>query len=141
MKTAARLAGVLYIVWLVGVTMGVGINWISDADAYPIIDGGTVKNSAGYPSFGADISVSITSTSTTSGLASLTPGLYVIVCTQAVHVDQGVTGVVAATTERLIPAYTPYPMAVLGGGANDNFLAIVRASADGTCIVSRDIYQ
>ena len=56
---------------------------------YPILDpDGGAKAVAGYPSFGADISVTVTSTSTTSGLNSLAAGLYVITCTQATHADQ-----------------------------------------------------
>ena len=50
--------------------------------AFPIVDPGTgAVQSAGYPSWAADISVTTSSTSTTSGTASLSAGLYIIVCT------------------------------------------------------------
>ena len=107
--------------------------------AYPILDpDGGAKASAGYPSFGADIAVSVTSTATTSGLAAMNPGLYVITCTQDVHVDQGATGVVATTSERFIPAKSPYPLKVTG--VSDTYLSIIRNASDGTCYVSKDTY-
>ena len=111
----------------------------ASAIAYPILDpDGGVKVVAGYPSFGADVSVSVTATSSTSGLNALAAGLYVITCTEATHADQGATGVVATTSERLIPANTPYPLKIIGNA--DDYLALIRNATSGTCIVSKDTY-
>ena len=110
------------------------------AIAYPVIDlsTGAVRDSAGYPSWGADISVSVTAASTTTGTSALAKGFYVVVCTTMTHVDQGTGAVVATTSERTIPANTIYPLKVTG--ASDEVVAWIRDSADGTCILSNDTY-
>ena len=111
------------------------------AHAYPIWEPGAgVKQSAGYPGWGADVAVTVTGTSTTSGTAVLSPGLYIVVCTQATHVDQGTTGVAATTSERLIPAFSPYPLKVEGGGSNDDYVAWIRDTTSGTCILSKEVF-
>lgn len=107
------------------------------ASAFPVVEPGSgVKDSAGYPVWKTDIAVSVSSTSTTSGTAAMAAGYYIIVCSTATHVDLGATGVVATTSERHIPASSPYPVKIETGG--ENYIAWIRDASDGTCIISKD---
>lgn len=112
----------------------------STALAGPIIvpGQGVADDRGGYPRFGPDYAITLTATSTTSGSANLSPGVYSIVCTEDAYVDQGTTGVVAAAGERIIPADERYRVRVDGYG--DTYFAFVRVTADGSCSISEDEY-
>lgn len=137
-RTLAAIAAL--VVFVAGAALGELVDFPPRAHAYGIpVPGQGAANSSGYPGWGADIAVSVTNTTTTAGTGNLTAGLYVATCTVAVHVDQGATGVAATTSERLIPAFAPYPLKVLDNG--DDFIAWIRDSADGSCILSKDVYE
>lgn len=122
--------------FLLGAALAVAV----PAVGYPVlIPGQGAAQSAGYPSYAEDIAVTVTGTTTTAGVGNMSAGVYVITCTEASHVDQGATGVTATTSERLLPAFGPYPLKITGNG--DNYLAFIRNAVSGTCIVSKDKYE
>lgn len=125
--------------FLSGLVLGVVAAAAASAFAVPFIDPGTgVADTGGYSGWGADIKVSVTSTSTTSGMGALTAGVYTLTCEEDTHADLGITGVTATTSERLIPAKTPYPVRIKANG--DTHMALIRNATDGDCILSRDTY-
>ena len=125
MKRFVPLAAVLAVVVAVSV-----------ASAVPFKDGSEVVDTGGYPELGADISVSVSTTSTTSGLAALSAGSYSLTCDVASNVDVGASGVTATTADRRVPADYPLPLMI----RNETIMAI-RGTATGTCVLSRDVYR
>lgn len=113
------------------------------AIAYPILEPGTgAVQGSGYPGWGADIAVTVTAASTTSGLTSLTPGFYALACSGTVFADQGTTGVAATTSERRIPGGYVYPVRVEGSWNSDDYIALISTGGvPSACVLSRDRYR
>ena len=109
---------------------------VSVASAVPFKDGSEVVDTGGYMEWGSDIKVTVSTTSTTSGLAALTPGAYTVTCDVVSHGDVGSTGVTAGDTDRRIPADYPYPVMI----RNETIMAL-RGTTTGVCNVSRDVYR
>ncbi len=123
------------------VVAGAFAGQIRDALAYPILDPGVgAVQGSGYPAFGADTTVTVT---TTSQRLSLPAGLYAISCPVTVYADQSTTeNVAAALTERRIPANYVYPLRTDGEyGTWVAFLATNATMSGAVCNVSRDGYR
>ena len=106
------------------------------AVAYPVIDPNEsmVRDSAGYPSWGADTAVNCNVNSTAAG--PLANGFYIISCGNTAWGDQGTSTVAAAyQTERRLPANSLYPVRVTG--ASDTYIALL-CTALTQCTISRD---
>ena len=134
---AMRQQLVAVAVFTAGLTLGGYLKFVGDAEAvgFVVPDAGVV-DTGGYPRWGADISVSVSTTSTTSGLAALTKGVYTLTCDVASNADVGASGVTATTSDRRIPADYPYPVLI-----DSERIMAIRGTASGTCVLSLDSYR
>lgn len=117
--------------------VAIGALWGAVAVGFPIIDPGSgAVQGSGYPAFGADTTVSV---STSSARVSLSAGLYAISCPVVVYADQATAeSVVATTSERRIPANYVYPLRT--DAEYGTWLALI-AGESSTCVISKDGYR